>query len=156
MAMVDEFCEKNMKKDEQVIFWFYHIFWKTYIYIHGSYFFYIMYWPKAKFYSIFYYPLPHYDIQKSGNTGDHFFWSSLYIPLCTHPGKVWMWPGGRWYQYRLLITEWETALSLTYSCIYKYTLKTSTWHRWELTYLTSSTLSALAGHQGEESTETFY
>lgn len=41
-----------------------------------------MYWPKAKFYSIFYYPLPHYDIQKSGNTGDNITFSGV---LSTYP-----------------------------------------------------------------------
>lgn len=36
-----------MDKDELVIFWFYHIFEETYIYIHRSHID-IIYWPKAK------------------------------------------------------------------------------------------------------------
>lgn len=39
-ATVDGFHEKKVEKDESVIFWLYHVFGETYIYIHSHIFLY--------------------------------------------------------------------------------------------------------------------
>lgn len=64
LHMADGFHEKSMDKDESVTFWFYHVFLRN-LHVHTQItHFYIIYWPKAKFYLNFYISLPLIDLEK--------------------------------------------------------------------------------------------